>query len=92
MPKIAIFKSLIFFLYAYDLSERLHLHISNSKNSRSKSAKIWLDTLEIFEGGSLSKKELKICQELIKTNKANILEQIKRFAEGEKVEILHFKL
>ena len=89
MPKIVLFKNLIFFFYAYDLTERLHLHIVNTKSERSKSAKIWLDTLEIFEEGSLSKKELKICQKLIVENKDNILEQIKRFSEGQKVEIIN---
>ncbi len=49
MPKIALFKNLIFFFCAYDLTESLHLHIVNTKSERSKSAKIWLDTLEIFE-------------------------------------------
>ena len=89
MPKIVLFKNLIFFFYAYDLTERLHLHIVNTKSKLSKSAKIWLDTLEIFEEGSLSKKKLKICQKLIVENKDNILEQIKRFSEGQKVEIIN---
>ena len=89
MPKILLFKNLIFFFYAYDLTERLHLHIVNTKSERSRSAKIWLDTFEIFEEGSLSKKELKTCQKLIEENIDDILEQIKRFSEGQKVEIIN---
>lgn len=89
MPKILLFKNLVFFFYAYDLTERLHLHIVNSRSERSRSAKIWLDTLEIFEEGSLTKKELKICQKLIEENINEILEQINRFAQGKKVEIIN---
>lgn len=89
MPKILLFKNLVFFFYAYDLTERLHLHIVNSRSERSRSAKIWLDTLEIFEEGSLTKKELKVCQKLIEENINEILEQINRFAQGEKVEIIN---
>lgn len=89
MPKILLFKNLVFFFYAYDLTKRLHLHIVNSRSERSRSAKIWLDTLEIFEEGSLTKKELKVCQKLIEENINEILEQINRFAQGEKVEIIN---
>jgi len=89
MPKILLFKNLVFFFYAYDLTERLHLHIVNSRSERSRSAKIWLDTLEIFEEGSLTKKELKVSQKLIEENIDEILEQINRFAQGEKVEIIN---
>ncbi|PWK26367.1 uncharacterized protein DUF4160 [Arcicella aurantiaca] len=89
MPKILLFKNLVFFFYAYDLTERLHLHIVNSRSERSRSAKIWLDTLEIFEEGSLTKKELKVFQQLIEENINEILEQISRFAQGEKVEIIN---
>jgi hypothetical protein len=45
--------------------------------------------LEVFEEGSLSKKELKICQKLIEENMDDILEQIKRFSEGQKAEIIN---
>jgi hypothetical protein len=76
MPKILLFKSLVFFFYAYDLTERLHLHIVNARSERSRSAKIWLDTLEIFEEGSLTKKELKVCQQFIEENLDKILEAV----------------
>jgi hypothetical protein len=88
MPKIAVYKNLVFFLYAYDLAERAHLHISNSKRGRNRSAKIWLDTLEIFERGSVSDKELRQCQSVIADNRQIIAEQIRNFAEGKTVVLL----
>lgn len=89
MPKIAIYKNLVFFLYAYDLAERAHLHVSNSKRGRRRSAKIWLDTLEVFEGGSLSDKELRECKRVLATNQETVLEQIRNFAEGKNVVLLN---
>lgn len=92
MPKIAVFRNLVFFLYAYDLSERLHLHVANNKAGRSKSAKIWLDTAEVFEAGSLSANELKQAQAVVEANRQAIVEQIEHFAKGEKVELLNLNL
>lgn len=92
MPKIAVFRNLVFFLYAYDLSERLHLHVSNNKTGRSQSAKIWLDTAEIFEAGTLTAKELKQAQAVIDANREAILKQIHHFVRGEKVELLNLNL
>jgi len=57
MPKVAVDGNLILFIVAYDLSERWHIHIANNKSERKRSAKIWLDTLEVFERG-LSQKEI----------------------------------
>ncbi len=60
MPKIAIYKFLTFFIFAYDaLNEPPHLHIAKEKGNRQRSAKIWLKTLEIAERGSLSDIDLK---------------------------------
>ena len=88
MPKIAFFRNLVFFLYAYDLTERYHLHISKSKKGRTRSAKIWLDTVDVFEKGDLTEKELKQCQQVIIKHKEAILEQIRIFAEGKRVNLL----
>jgi Domain of unknown function (DUF4160) len=89
MPKIAVYKNLVFFLYAYDLAERAHLHVSNNKRGRARSAKIWLDNLEIFEKGNLSSRELKEAQHAIATNLDAIAKQISNFAEGKDVMLLN---
>jgi hypothetical protein len=65
MPKLAIYKALVFFFYAYDLSKRLHVHISNTKSRKGRSAKIWLDTFEVFEQGSLTDKEINVAVKLL---------------------------
>lgn len=92
MPKLAVYKNLIFFLYAYDLAERTHLHISNNKRGHSRSAKIWLDNLEVFERGSLSEKELKQCQKVIAANREAIEDQLRNFAEGKGVNLLNLNV
>lgn len=84
MPKIAFYKFLVFYIVSYDLSERLHLHISNTKSRKGKDAKIWLDNLEVFEKGDLSAKEIKLCIQLIGTNYDKIVLAIRKFAKGEK--------
>ncbi|MGA0557781.1 DUF4160 domain-containing protein [Larkinella sp. VNQ87] len=88
MPKLAVYKALVFFLYAYDLSERMHVHISNTKSRKGKSAKIWLDTLEVFETGSLTPKEINTALNLLKQHGPEIAANITAFATGEKVNVL----
>lgn len=50
MPKIAVYKFLTFFIFAYDvLNEPPHLHIVKEKGTRQRSAKIWLETFKVAE-------------------------------------------
>ena len=61
MPKIAIYKFLTFYIFAYDaLNEPPHLHIAKEKGKRQRSAKIWLTTLEVADKGSLSESDLNL--------------------------------
>lgn len=85
MPKLAVYGHLVFFIYAYDLSERLHVHISNTKSRTGNPAKIWLDTLEVFETGSLTKKEIKTAINLLSTYKEQLAESVRIFAANGKV-------
>jgi len=59
MPQLALYKNLVFYIVMYDLTERYHVHITNTKKGRHKTAKIWLDTLDIFEKGNLNRREQK---------------------------------
>jgi len=34
MPKLAIYKNLIFYIVMFDLTERYHVHIANNKSGR----------------------------------------------------------
>ena len=58
MPKIAIYKFLTFFIFAFDaINEPPHLHIAKEKENRQRSAKIWLDTFKVSEKG-VSQKQI----------------------------------
>ncbi|TAE40703.1 MAG: DUF4160 domain-containing protein [Runella slithyformis] len=90
MPKIIIYRFLQFFFYSYDLQERLHLHVIRGKKGYQRAAKIWIENgIETFEQGELTSSEINIALEVIKENLPQILEQIERFKNGEKVEILN---
>ncbi|MEO8146039.1 MAG: DUF4160 domain-containing protein [Bacteroidia bacterium] len=91
MPKIATYKYLVFYLVSYDLSERLHLHIFNKNGSYANSAKIWLDTLEVFEQGNLTRREINLASKLIEKSKVEIIDSIERFKKGEKVKTIELK-
>lgn len=88
MPKLAVHSNLIFFIVAYDLSERWHVHVANNRSERKRSAKIWLDTLEVFEQGNLSRKEINLAVSVLKDNKDKFLEALLTFAAGGKPKTL----
>jgi hypothetical protein len=90
MPKLIIYKFLQFFFYSYDLQERLHLHIIKGKKGYQRAAKIWIENgIEAFEEGDLTSSEMSTALEIITEHLPQILEQIERFKNGEKVEILN---
>lgn len=83
MPKLAIYGNLVFYIFAYDLIERMHVHVSNTKSRSGKPAKIWLDTLDVFEVGNLTRKEISTALKLLATNKEALERSIRQFeAEG----------
>lgn len=82
MPKLAVWGHLVFHLYSYDLFERLHVHISNTKSRKSNPAKIWLDTFEVFGQGDLTTKELKQCQRLLVEHSDELRTIIEDFRNG----------
>ena len=88
MPKLAVYGNVIFFIVAYDLSERWHVHVANNKSERKRSAKIWLDTLEVFEQGNLSQKEINLAIDVLKDNKEKFLIALSTFAAGGKLKTL----
>lgn len=84
MPKLAVWGHLVFHLYSYDLSGRLHVHISNTKSRKSNPAKIWLDTFDVFENGDLTAKELRQCQKILRANSKAITTIVDDFRNGKK--------
>jgi hypothetical protein len=91
MPKIAIYKFLTFYIFAYDaLHEPPHLHIAKEKGNRQRSAKIWLKTFEIAERGSLTDTDLNQAVKLIKKNQQILIDAFYKVKEGKKVTTIKF--
>ena len=92
MPKIAIYKFLTFFIFAYDaLNEPPHLHIVKEKGSRQRSAKVWLESLIVAESGTLSEKELNKAINLIKVNQKEFIDAFYKVKNGEKIKTIKLK-
>lgn len=86
MPKIAIYKFLTFFIFAFDaINEPPHLHIAKEKGNRQRSAKIWLETLKVAGKGSLSETDLKQALKVIKENQAILIESFNKVKAGKKI-------
>ena len=92
MPKIAVYKFLTFFIYAFDaLNEPPHLHIVKEKGNRQRSAKIWLETLKVVEKGTLNDKELNQAVRLINKNQNVLIESYNKVRDGKKIITLKLK-
>ncbi|GAB3641826.1 DUF4160 domain-containing protein [Spirosoma arcticum] len=91
MPKLAVYGNLVFYIFAYDLIERMHVHVSNTKSRSGKPAKIWLDTLEVFEQGNLTNKEISTALKLLATNKELLEKSILHFAAEGKTKTLNLR-
>jgi hypothetical protein len=92
MPKIAIYKFLTFFIFAFDaINEPPHLHIAKEKGNRQRSAKIWLDTLKVAEKGSLTETDLKQAIKVIKENQAILIESFYNIKAGKKITTIKIK-
>ena len=90
MPKIAIYKNLIFYLVSFDLQEKLHLQIFSKNSNRTGAAKIWLEPTEVFDKGDLTNAEVNMAVKLIESNKEKINELINNFKAGIKTKPLNF--
>ncbi len=91
MPKLAFYKNLIFYIVMYDLTERYHVHVTNTKGGRRKTAKIWIDTIEIFDEGSLNKTEINQAIKVLQRNREEIIARIEIIRNGEKPRPLKLK-
>jgi hypothetical protein len=92
MPKIAIYKFLTFYIFAYDaLNEPPHLHIAKEKGKRQRSAKIWITTLEVADQGSLTDSDLNQALRLIMNNQQILVDSFNKVKEGKKVKTIKLK-
>jgi len=91
MPKIAVYKFLTFYIFAYDAqNEPPHLHIAKEKGNRQRSAKIWLKTFEIAERGSLTDTDINQALKLIRMNQQILIEAFLKVKDGKKVTTIKF--
>ena len=92
MPKIAIYKFLTFFIFAFDvLNEPAHLHIAKEKGNRQRSAKIWLETFKVADKGSLSETDLKQAIKVIKENQIALIDSFNKVKTGKKITTIKIK-
>jgi len=92
MPKIAIYKFLAFFIFAFDaINEPPHLHIAKEKGNRQRSAKIWLKKLKVADKGSLTETDLKQALKVIKENQAILIESFNNVKAGKKITTIKIK-
>jgi hypothetical protein len=90
MKKIAVYKFLTFYILPFNShNEPPHLRIAKEKGKKQRSAKIWLNTLEIKENGSLSERELNIAINLIKNNRYKLMKSFKLLSEGKKINTIY---
>ncbi|GMU86966.1 MAG: hypothetical protein AMXMBFR48_22070 [Ignavibacteriales bacterium] len=90
MPKIAIYKFLTFFIFAFDaLREPPHLHIVKEKGNRQRSAKIWLDSFLVADKGSLSDREIALAIRLMKKHQKVLLESFNSAKKGKKIKTIN---
>ena len=89
MPKIAIYKFLTFYIFTYDaLNEPPHLHIAKEKGNRQRSGKIWLNTFEVAEKGSLTNTDLNQALRIIKENQQALIEAYNKVKVGTKIKTI----
>jgi hypothetical protein len=92
MPKIAIYKFLTFFIFAFDaLNEPPHLYIAKEKGNRQRSAKIWLETFKVADKGSLSETDLKQAIKVIKENQIALIDSFNKVKTGKKITTIKIK-
>jgi len=80
----------VFFVWAYDLVEKPHVHIRKGK-SKSGVAKIWIEDQKIADTGGFTEKELSVCQKFIQENQTYFLDQLDAFKNGNKVKFKTFR-
>ena len=67
------------------------MHIAKEKGKRQRSAKIWLNTFQVAEKGSLSDSDLNQALKIIQNNQELLITAFHKVKEGEKVKTIKFK-
>ncbi len=67
------------------------MHIVKEKGNRQRSAKIWLETFEVAEKGTLNEKELNQAISLIKKNQIILIDSFNKVKNGQKITTIKLK-
>lgn len=67
------------------------MHIAKEKGKRQRSAKIWLNTFQVAEKGSLSDSDLNQALKIMQNNQELLITAFNKVKEGEKVKTIKFK-
>jgi hypothetical protein len=67
------------------------LHIVKEKGNRQRSAKIWLESFEVAEKGTLNEKEINQAINLIKANKKTLIQSFNKVKYGQKITTIILK-
>lgn len=83
---------LTFYIFSFDaLNEPPHLHVVRERSSRQRSSKIWLNSCQIEERGSLSEKEINLVVALVKNNQKILIEAFNKAKDGKKIKTIKLK-
>ena len=67
------------------------MHVVKEKGNRQRSAKIWLETFNVAEKGTLTEKELNQAISLIKKNQIILIEAFNMVKDGQKITTIKLK-
>ena len=90
MPKLLIYRNLVFLIFAVDVWEnRRHIHVAKKSVRRFFPAKFWLEPkIQIVLSGDFTEKELAEIEKLIRQFESLIHQQLDLFYAGQKVKAI----
>lgn len=90
MPKILIWKNIVFLIFSVDIREsRRHIHVVKKSVNKFYPAKFWLEpTIEIAEKGDFTNKEINKIHDLIVNFETDLHNQLTLFYKGEPVKAI----
>lgn len=93
MPRIAVYKFLVFYMVSFDITEPPHLHVRRNHKTFVP-AKIWLESCEFSptQLGDFSKEELNLIQKLVIKNQKSLLNSFNQVVNSKKPKLLTLKL
>ena len=93
MPKILIYRNIIFIIFSVDKYEsRFHIHVAKKSVHDFSPAKFWIEPkIELAKKGDFTNKELNNIAQLIRRFDKEIKNQLKKFHSGENFKTIKIK-